>query len=1065
MAKALNIILGLYLFLTCAAVTTVAQEFILTTTPANTVSSKASVDMPGLTGNPLAIIVATPIGNTAMLNPHPIGAWYYSGKWNIFNTDHAVMPLGAKYKVQFFQQPGPNQFLHLMTRQNLGSEGSYIDNPALNNNPNAQVQIFQNHAPDVRSPYYLNRFEAKASYSSAAGRWFIANVNGEPIGRGCVYNIVVTSGAAVGANSNTNPGTIPTGQNPTTPPSNQNAANDPRARPARTPLPISTPTPSKQSSGNDVTANPLTPAPLKPPDQTKTPADRENWTLRSEPSPTIPANAQIILFIHGMDSRAEEADDITKALFEAMANNPQAPQPAAPSAASAPSQAAAMIPVLKQLLEKLRGCIRERYETQQDLANRGIDGNLSGLLTTDGLQDRDAGVICMDGNPCSLMDRIIRLGALQAQADRGDPTNFEENLKGAILKDCFECNTHQEMHTKHVHCTMDAGGNNGLFKGPIFEACKAGIDIEAAINRVASAIHEEVSKIAPPPTSTGGPTIGTNFSTVRFDSCPNPLGGCPEPCSNPDNFTAGGRIASVSYETVNGQKVPLYFAPAMPLSMLDTAPPPNQQANVPPGRNMGTNEGRLRQELRLAAANAKPLDSLRLAAYEFASGNTEMGRTYADLSVTGHEAFKEFKAAPPKESFCQSLRGQRPELNQIELLEGCRKALDRAYSVANFLRTGQRGDTPAEKTRKTKERMDLGWIAVSGEDDSPHRPVNAPSSDFPQYNIDVDVAAPFASGAKTVKVRTRYVIAQSQLTNTSSGTKNLVMISLDLPTSGYSTNLDYEMVSPLSEIGAPKALIDFQATGRTPLLDFIEDFIVNFVETLDQEPSVKNQIKNNVKTVMGGSLGGNMSFRLGRRPGLSWLPKVIVWSPASIWQSLGEGADILKHQGPRKGWEGANAARNSPGTGDRADFFASWDRPIIEVIIPMAQSDTWTSDYYPCKKSAIAAARLDRQETYDARFNAWHWRLGAEQLLYSHQTIDPATNKPRYMANQKPMLLACGTEDRVTGNNICPATMSTAPFMTGTPGKALFLDKTGHSLDNERRSYFARQIVEFLGLQ
>jgi len=1058
-----KMIMGLIVVIVSIASINYAQEFTLTTTPANTVSSKASIDMPGLTGNPLAIIVATPIGNTAMLNTHPIGAWYYSGKWNIFNTDHAVMPLGAKYKVQIFQQPGPNQFLHVVTQQNLGSEGSYIDNPALNNNPNVQVQIFQNHAPDVRSPYYLNRFEAKASYSTAAGRWFIANVNGEPIGRGCVYNIVVASGAAVGANSNTNPGTNPTGQNPTTPPSNQNAANGPSARPARTPLPISTPTPSSQNSGTDVSANPPTPAPLKPPNQTKTPADRENWTLRPEPSPTIASNAQIILFIHGMDSRAEEADDITKALFEDMANNPQAPRAPAPSAASAQSQAAAMIPVLKQLLEKYKGCIRERYETQQDLANRGVDGNLSGLLTTDGLLDRDAGVICLDGNPCSLTDRIIRLGALQAQADRGDPTNFEENLKRAILKDCFECKTHQEMHTKHVHCTMEAGGNNGVPTGHNFEICKLGVDLVAVTNTFVSATLSEIRKLAPPPTSTGGPTIGTNFSTVSFDSCPNPLGGCPEPCSNPDNFTNGGRIASVSYEPVDGKQVPLYYSPLNLLSMFDAPPPPGQAANVPPGRNLGPNEGRLRQELRIAAAGARPLESLRLAAYEFAAGNIDMGKAYADLSVTGHKAFDEFKKAPPNESFCQSLRGQRPEFNQDKVLEGCRKALDRAYKVANFLRSGQRGDSPAEKTRKTKDRIDLGWIAVSGEDDSPHRPVNAPSSDFPQYNIDVDV--PLASGTKTVKVRTRYVIAQSQPTNTGSGAKNLAVISLDLPTSGYATNLDYELVSPLSEIGNPKDLIDFQATGRTPLLDFIENFIVRFVDKLDEEPSVKNQIKTNMKAVMGGSLGGNMSFRLGRNPDLTWLPKVIVWSPASIWQSLGEGSDITKHLAIRKGWEGANRARSFPGNGDRAQFFGSWDKPIVELIVPMAQSDTWTSDYYPCKKSAIAAARLDRQETYDARFYAWHWRLGTEQLLYSHQTTDPATNRPRYMLNQKPMLLACGTEDDVPWNRICPATQSTAPFMTGTPGKALFLDKTGHSLDNERRSYFARQIVEFLGLQ
>jgi len=145
-------------------------------------------------------------------------------------------------------------------------------------------------------------------------------------------------------------------------------------------------------------------------------------------------------------------------------------------------------------------------------------------------------------------------------------------------------------------------------------------------------------------------------------------------------------------------------------------------------------------------------------------------------------------------------------------------------------------------------------------------------------------------------------------------------------------------------------------------------------------------------------------------------------------------------------------------------FFGGWDQPILPILIPMAQSDTWTSDYYRCKKSSVAAARLDRHETYDANFLAWHWRLGGEQLLYSHQTIDPATGRPRYMSNQKPMFLSCGTEDHVKFNDICPATQRTAPLMTMTPGKALFLERTGHSLDNERRNYFARQIVEFLGL-
>ena len=1080
---AMKLRITLCLFIALVPASVLAQELTSTATSANTVSSKTLIDLPGLTGNPMAIIVATPVGNTAQLNTHPVGAWYYSGKWNIFNSDHAVMPLGAKYKVRFFKEPGPNHFMHLVTQQNLGAEGSYIDNPALNNNPSAQVAIFQNYAPDVRTPYYLNRFEAKASYSSAAERWYIANVNGEPIYRGTVYNIVVTPAATVGAN--TNPGATPPGPNPTSVPPNQNPAGDlsgnrPPPAPVQNPTPVQNPPPVAG----------INPLPIEPPSEPKQPF--RDWTLHEEAKPAIPPNAEIILFIHGMDSRAEEAADITKELF-ALKTNPPAPQsgpPAPPTNSQTPTQQ--MSAVLQQLLQKYKGCILEKYETQQDLINRGLSGNLSGLINTNGLQVRDANVVCLAGNICSLASRAASFNSLQVQANSGNATNFEANLKKAIPKDCFQCSKHQEMHTKHVHCTMEAGGNSGPFQGPAFEGCKAGVDMEALANSIINDIHKifiNITGNVPDNQVTGGASVATNISTVQFTDCTSGVEGCPESCDYPDQFPAGVRTAFLPQDGADL----LYFAPIIPKQLLDTELDPGKQINIPAAHNIGKNEGRLRSDLRDAAAHGSPFASLRLAAFKFAAGDPVTGKAFADLSVTGHRAFKDFSLSPPKESFCQSVAGQRPsQLTEAAVLDGCRKALDRAYRVANFLRAGQRGDTPAEKARKRTERKELGWIAVSGEDDSPHRPVNVPSSDYPQHDIDVVVAT---LAEPSLTVRTRYVIAQSQTTGADG--KYLVVISLDLPTSGYTENLNYDRISPLELIGTPKwtplpvpivippeilyvipgapvlppgivpgivippgtPLPDFEATGQTPLLDFIENFIVRFAETLDL-PS-----NNNIKAVMGGSLGGNMTFRLGRRQNVTWLPRFIVWSPASIWNSLGEGSDILKHIAPRRAWEGANQTHKSPGPGDRAAFFGSWDEVILPVLIPMAQSDTWTSDFYPCKKSTVAAARLDRHETYDANFLAWHWRLGAEQLLYSHQTIDPATSRPRFMANQKPMLLACGTEDHVKFNDICPATRRTAPLMTLTPGKTLILDKTGHSLDNERRNFWAKQIMEFLGLK
>lgn len=180
------------MILTFGALAAHGQEFTFTTTAKNIVSSRATIDLPGLEGNPNAIIVATPTGNTATINPHPIGAWYYNGKWNLFNTDHAVMPPGMTFRVQIFLSSGAGHFMHIVTKDNLAGGSSFIDNPALNANPGAQFIIFQNHASEVRS-YNLNPNEATAVYSAAAGRWAIKNINGKSLYPNTAYNIVISS--------------------------------------------------------------------------------------------------------------------------------------------------------------------------------------------------------------------------------------------------------------------------------------------------------------------------------------------------------------------------------------------------------------------------------------------------------------------------------------------------------------------------------------------------------------------------------------------------------------------------------------------------------------------------------------------------------------------------------------------------------------------------------------------------------------------------------------------------------------------------------------------------------
>jgi pimeloyl-ACP methyl ester carboxylesterase len=62
------------------------------------------------------------------------------------------------------------------------------------------------------------------------------------------------------------------------------------------------------------------------------------------------------------------------------------------------------------------------------------------------------------------------------------------------------------------------------------------------------------------------------------------------------------------------------------------------------------------------------------------------------------------------------------------------------------------------------------------------------------------------------------------------------------------------------------------------------------------------------------------------------------------------------------------------------------------------------------------------------------------------------------------MLLMCGKDDDFTGAGICTGTRKLAEHMTLTPGRAILLQNTGHSLDVEHPNYVVRQIAEFLGI-
>lgn len=599
-----------------------------------------------------------------------------------------------------------------------------------------------------------------------------------------------------------------------------------------------------------------------------------------------------------------------------------------------------------------------------------------------------------------------------------------------------------------------------------------------------------------------GNTVATNhqYVTPPVEKCLSPQLGPPNYFIAPSNMLDWTPTQSHGDYTFQGFRPPQPATPAM-----YNSPPPPRGVTGAPGSTLGANEGRMRAELRAVAAKRDPVVSLCQAAQRFthnapASGGNpsdhDFGNAFADLSVTGKASFEKFVQLHPTEA---TLRGQQACAGASE--PAISAALDRAYHVATALRGPH--DSP--------ERRALGWIAVSGEDDQPYRPVNVPtnSGHFPEFQIKVTVPK------FNIPINTRYMIAHARppafsrpsaplvdggtrkvpadllpaLANDAEvivfmhgmdsrleeaddltaamhhlGGHNWTIISVDFPTSGYADNIDHRRISPITEV----------ACHNTPLVDFSEEFIVAFVDTLDAE--LHGQLKPKIEGFAGGSFGGNIAMRLGRRPNTPWITHVIPWSPAAIWPSMiaqrnavaagcDTGWDMLKDRAVNQSlkWAGLEERflpdHETPEL-RRELFYGGFDWSPVGGLGGPPQAECWFSKNYDCKQAVILGSRIDRQETYDANFRAWHWRLGAEQLAFSHQQFAPGTQKPLYLSNTKRTLLLSGCDDKC--GDLGPDTQDVAKKMVNTPGYARFLQNTGHSLDNEHPDWVARQIADFL---
>jgi hypothetical protein len=154
------------------------------------------IDVPELNNNPAAILFVTPISGSTNQNPHPIGAYYmYLNKWSVFNLDGTAIPLGTQFKVEYYVNPDSSHFVYILPPRVHLSDPAYIDNPGLNNNPNAQIRVFPHVSATIGNLW--NKYPVKVEYDAIASKWFIANINGTLISPDVAYNIMFSGGTGI----------------------------------------------------------------------------------------------------------------------------------------------------------------------------------------------------------------------------------------------------------------------------------------------------------------------------------------------------------------------------------------------------------------------------------------------------------------------------------------------------------------------------------------------------------------------------------------------------------------------------------------------------------------------------------------------------------------------------------------------------------------------------------------------------------------------------------------------------------------------------------------------------
>ena len=204
----------LALILTIAASSIAQTQITVTSSKENSYCNATCtvIDNPELNGNPDAIIIVTPIlvsgihGTPKGGYPHPIAVYYINQKWSILHLDNTPIQPGTQFNVQYYLQPGPDQFVYVIPAN--GSNDIYNANPNVPKVKVSAILITQSLAPTLRSGSVQNNANVEIKEVTEPGRvqYTITNVlTGIAPTVGSAYNIVLSSSSNATSGTNSNP--------------------------------------------------------------------------------------------------------------------------------------------------------------------------------------------------------------------------------------------------------------------------------------------------------------------------------------------------------------------------------------------------------------------------------------------------------------------------------------------------------------------------------------------------------------------------------------------------------------------------------------------------------------------------------------------------------------------------------------------------------------------------------------------------------------------------------------------------------------------------------------------